>query len=388
MRRPLRIALFADASPLFINVLSGLARALTALGAETHVGWPLMDGRLLSSFTANFHPDVIIEINRTRDSIHGCDSRFIHIGWIHDFQYNGKILDKIGGSHLTYFMLPPEIYGLNQLKEEWSYLWPGVDPEVFSFDESSCMWDLSLVGHMYGPPSDEAMNSRIIVNGNDIGKFQCLFEDYLNSSINHSNISLPIVHEFVTEFFTKKGEPVSISDFDKNILFIIDEYMLRVKGRLTTAHAMLKTSPKLRFFGNAGWALWPEFAPYYGGEITDPSRMANIYRSSAINIHDVVWPMHFRTLECMAAGGMMMMLEVDNAEANKAFSTWFVPGEHYIPYRQDNFTAQAHRLLNDAPERRRMARAASRAIHAAHTWEHRARQILDDLAGLQISACV
>ena len=122
-RRP-RIALFAPASPLYVNVLMGLRAGFADLGVDVHAGWPLPDGRLLTTFLANFRPDAILEINRCRDQIADCSVPCHHLAWMQDFQYEGRwLLDRFGGSDLFYFMLPPDIYGIDpDALPAWRYL--------------------------------------------------------------------------------------------------------------------------------------------------------------------------------------------------------------------------------------------------------------------------
>lgn len=384
MRRPLRIAAFAQNSPLFINVLMGLRKGFLALGADIHVGWPLMDARSMATFVGNFKPDVILEINRTKFIIDKNNRDIKYISWIHDFQYNAERINIHDvDSDIIYFIMPPDIYGADSaVAGRWKYLWPGADPEFFHPRPTTKICDLSLVGHMYAPPPPELRRARLRAGGVSLGDFAALETAFLASPLTQRNASIDQIHDFLRRYGASLGGPEPLGDLDPRMLFLVDEYLLRTKTRKNTAEAMLRASQDVRFHGNAGWALWPEFARRYAGEILDPEHMAAVYRSSRLNVHDTPWPLHFRPLECMAAGGVVMIPEGSHGEARTEFARWFAPGVHFISYPDDGLEVAARAALADESALGRMGLAAAEVVRRAHGWECRARQIIGDVAEL------
>ncbi|MDQ2104234.1 glycosyltransferase family protein [Azospirillum isscasi] len=382
-RRP-RIALFAPASPLYVNVLMGLRAGFAELGVDAHAGWPLPDGRLLTAFLGNFRPDAILEINRCRDQITGCDVPCRHLAWMQDFQYEGqRLLDRFGGSDLFYFMLPPDIYGIDpETLPAWRYLWPGVNPDIHHPALTEPRWDLSLVGHMYSPPPDTVMRATIEAGGQAVGTFAEFAEAFLASPIGYSDIRLRAVHGFLVEQCARRGVAVDPDTLDGNALFLFDEVLLRIKDRRAVADAMLRVSPNVRFFGGPGWVLWPDYARRYGGELVDPHDLAAVYRASRLNVNNSAWPLHFRTLDAMGCGGAVMINRLHRPDVDEHFHTDFQPGTHYVAYGPADFEEAAARTLRDDAARTRMGAAAARVIAEKHLWRHRAEQILADLDAL------
>ncbi len=376
-----RIALFAEGSPLFINVLMGLRDGFAACGVETHVGWPLPTGPQLNAFIGNFAPDAIFEINRSRNQIHGCDHKIFHISWIHDFQYGGRrLLEYYGGSSFYYYMHAPDTFGIDPDRiGPWRYLWPGVNPKIHCPAPASLDWDMTLVGHMYPPLSERLTQAVIEVRGSPVGTLG-EFADVFNASpIGFAEPYIGRIRNLLAEFCRRKGVLLDPADIDPQALFLFDDVLYRIKERCAGADAMLSVSKETRFFGTPGWALWPAYAPYYGGEITDPRDLAAVYRASRLNVHRTGWPYHFRTLEAMGCGGVVMINRVRHLDVERRFHADFVPGEHYIEYEPEAFAEVARQALRDAGDRSRIAEAAARRIVENHTWRHRAMQIIADI---------
>jgi len=379
--KPRRFALFAPDSPLFVNLLMGLKRGLEGLGMEVHAGWPLLSGRLLTTFLANYQPDVVFEINRARDQIIGCDRPFVHLSWMQDFQWNGTYIDKaVSGSDLTYLILPPDIYGIDPgMLGRWKYLWPGVDDAIFRPQPAARLWDVTLVGHMYGPIPPASLDVPLRARGAPCGSLAGLVERFLASDIRNDAAGVPEVRRFLVEHAARYGIDVSMDTLGSNLLFLMEEVLFRIKGRCRLADAMLDASRAVRFFGGVGWALWERYAPYYGGEVLDPYALASIYQASRLNAHNSPWPLHFRPLDTMASGGVALINRVVRPDVETLFYCDFEPGVHLLEYELATFTDTVHEALADPARLQRIGEAGARRTHERHTWHHRARQILADL---------
>lgn len=383
--KPCRIALFAPDSPLFVNLLMGLKRGLESLGAEVHAGWPLPSGRVLTSLVAHLEVDVVFEINRSRDQIVGCDQPFIHLSWMQDFQWNGTYMDRtMGGSDLTYLILPPDIYGLDQnTLGRWKYLWPGVNETIFRAEPTEKLWDATLVGHMYAPVSAETLKAPLMVKGEARGAVGDLLDTFLRTDIRNDDAAAVVAtRRFLTEYAKRQGVSINTEDLNPDILFLVEEVTSRIESRRSLVDSLLRTTRNVRLFGNVGWALWKDYAPLWGGEILDPRELASIYRASRLNIHNSPWPLHFRPLDVMACGSVVLINRVNHPEIDTLFHSDFEPGIHHIEYEPENFAETVRETLADPARLGTIGRHAARRVLERHTWRHRAREILNDIEEL------
>lgn len=381
--RPRRIALFAKDSPLFIKVLDALRAALESFGVEIHAGWPLPTGPELSAFLDDWRPDAVLEINRTRRHITECDREFLHVAWMHDHRYDGEwLVDGIGDSRLTYFMMPPDLMGVDAERlGPWRYLWPGADPAVFAPRPTAPRWDMTLVGHMYGPLPAAVLNKPAMAGSVFCGTVGDLADALSRLTPAEMNQGIPFLQRWLADRVAACGAPVGQGALSQEALSLFDEFLPRLILRRFLADTMLRVAERVRFFGSPGWALWPDYARHYGGEVTAPQDLAEIYRATAVSPHNTLWPLHFRTLECMACGGFMLINRVDHPDAEAAFGD-FVPGDHYVFYDGADIEEAAARALREPARRTAIGERAARRVHERHTWRHRAQQILADLADL------
>lgn len=361
--------------------LKGLKEGFEALGAEVHVGWPLLDARMLTAFVASFQPDLLFEINRTRDQIGGFDGKVLHAAWFEAGRYEtASIAAGLGGSDWLYFMLPPELMGLDLASvHDWSYLWPGVDPRVFNPDGTARRWDLSLVGHLYPPLPAALLDAEMVAGGIGAGPFGAFVAMVDRLPLSALPLTPVEARARLADHCALQGVLLDPGQLDAHAMFLFEELLLRLRSRRIVADEMLAASADTRFFGNAGWALWPEYARHYGGEILTPQELAGVYRSSALNVHVTPWPYHFRTFDGMGCGAVMMINRTGRHAVGPVFERDFTPGEHYIEYDDGDFVEVAQRMLRDGDARTRIGAAAARRVAAAHTWRHRAAQILRDL---------
>jgi len=386
MARLRRIALFAEPSPLFINVLMGLKAGFEALGVEAHAGWPPLSGRNLPAFLANFQPDAILEINRSLGHIKDHELAIPHVCWLQDFQYLGqRLLDDLGGSQLVYFMNPPDMFGYDPSGlNAWGYLWPGVNPALMgpAPQQPDFTWDLSFVGHIYPPLPAPVAAAPLVVHGTECGTLADAAAFFDASDFTESAFSVPALFDIFSGYFTRFGVTVDLRDLDERKLYLFHEVLLRTKGRRHIADQMLRVSRKLRFFGSSGWSQWPAFATHYGGDLADPPALQGVYRASALNVHCSIWPFHFRPLDAMACGGAVMINTVKHPDTDRLFHSQFTPDEDFISYELDEFPDVARRALADRAWTDRVRANAARRIREGHEYRHRAVQILRDLDAL------
>lgn len=385
---PRRLALFAPASPLFVNVLQGLRRALLELGVDTQVAAPRPDGRTLDAFLANWRPDAVIEINRGRQAIEDCDASFTHVAWIHDHRYAGRsVINSMSGSDLTLFMMPPDLLGIDEstIQGEWDFLFPGADPKFFFEQSTEKKWDMSLVGHMY-PPFPPALLATPLIQfsatsagGLTVGE---ALDQVLDGDMDALNRGIDDIHRRLRRLIPDGVEGVDPALLNQEVLSLFDEVGLRLRSRARLAELMLRVSPRVAFYGSAGWGLWPAFADHYHGEVLDQAELADIYRATTLNPHYTLWPLHFRTLDCMGCGGCVMVNKIVHPAAAFHWERDFIEGEHYLSCTDGDFVTVAQRALADLAGCARIGAEAARLVRAKHTWSHRAIELCRALAAL------
>lgn len=359
----------------------GLKRGFEAIGCEASASWPLLEPNVLSAFVAAYKPDIVFEVNRPRSDLHDCEGHFLHVAWIEGARYGTRWLTtRYADSDLLYLMCPPELLGVEKLIEQpWRYLWPGADPDVFRPKPIAPSCDLSFVGHLYGPLPASVTDAGVAIQGSEFGPLSDLISTVESWTLDAlCRPSREIVRSVVAHY-RSRGAVLDPADIDRRVAFLIDEYLPRTISRTRIARLMLRVSSDTHFHGNAGWVLWPEFMHHYRGELIDPNALATVFRTSKVNVHFTPWPYHFRTIDCMATGGLILVNRVEDHAYSHGFNNDFTDGDHYIGYTEDDFVETASAVLADPVRRARIAAAAAARVAEAHTWRHRAEQILDDL---------
>jgi glycosyl transferase family 1 len=108
-----------------------------------------------------------------------------------------------------------------------------------------------------------------------------------------------------------------------------------------------------------------------------PEEMARIYRQSKIVVNiardDFPQDANVRTFEVMAAGALLL-----TASPTELTQIGFQDGVHFIGYRNETEIAPLVReYLSEESARRRIVEAARDKVLREHTYDHRARTILD-----------
>jgi hypothetical protein len=75
-----------------------------------------------------------------------------------------------------------------------------------------------------------------------------------------------------------------------------DEHLIRMVDRAEVIDTLLSISKQVAFYGNPEWQKWPQYAPYYFGSINRGRELAQLFRSTRVNIHNGPVTMHNRVL--------------------------------------------------------------------------------------------
>lgn len=377
-----RIALFAYPDGFYVNQLLGLKRGFESLGVEAHAGWPSLDGPVLESFTDNFKPDAIFEIDRFRDQISDFDGKILHVAWVQNHQaYGRRVHEKATGSDLVYTVFDLAQFGFPEATAAKARrLLLAVDPETFFPGRGEPEFDLSLIGNIYGPLSEEALDAELRADGKPFCRLRDMIDAYKAMNFRHTDFTVKKIDDFIRLFYLNHGYIVRDDQVPSLIRFVFDEYMIRLEDRKKIAEAMLRVSPRIAFFGGDNWRKWPAFEPHYQRFLTRASDLAAAYRASRITVHNSAVTMHFRPLESMACGRPVLVNRTPLDNTPDGIEFYFEPWRHYIPFDLENFEETAAEALANPARLTEIGEQGSKRALEGHTWRHRARQILLDLA--------
>lgn len=379
-----RVALFGLDFPNIVNQLVGLRNGFRQLGIEVLTAWPHPNALMLENVLDSFRPDFVFEINRSRNQIGSCDEKFIHVCWMQDFQSLGQRLDRdFGGSDLSYFIVPPSAMGYAPAFDPAArYLFPATDPETYGYAAEHPIFDFSFIGQMFAPLPDKIRSRPILADGADCGTIGELLDLFTAEGFGQSSHMPMHTGDRLMQFVRQRRPEADTSMIEPEIRNIFDDYFPRLADRTRLLDEILSVSGKVGFFGTGPWDKWPRYRPHFGGYINRPSKMALVFRRTKVNLHNGNVGMHMRVLDCMAAGGAIMVNKSLWTGTPFGIEAYFDPGRHFIEYHFGNLGEAAADALADEAGRRRMGEAAADAVRKGHTWRHRAMQIIEDVGSL------
>ncbi|MBF0446301.1 MAG: glycosyltransferase family 1 protein [Magnetococcales bacterium] len=264
-------------------------------------------------------------------------------------------------------------------------LLPGFDQELYYTEPQEFISDISFVGHLSNPWSSQEDNRIIFSSSDRLITFEQA-RKHLEQKIETEDIAGYIEEDYINlalSFIPKNiREQISLSPTVK--------YDLACRTlRMTSRHKMLSMAcangVSRRFFGTSGWNNWSQYKPYYQGMLTDPAKLRKVYQTSRINLHDGAGSgvgLHFRTMDCMASGGLLFYLESVEDSRPGGMHSVFTPGKHYVSVNKANFANKVKFYLNHANEHKEMCVAANKEVMQNHQWKFRIQKIVEDLQKL------
>jgi hypothetical protein len=316
-----------------------------------------------------------LEVNHSPPNSVRWPQHITHATWICDYRVDGRsIKDLLGLSNHYYFLIHPTAFGIVPPKEcPWSMLLPSVSPNLPDLAAVEFVRDFSMAGFIPPPLSDNSPIS-VMPNGRiiSIAEFTSVFPIELWSQ---SKISLPSIHKAIDETCDKIGCKRIV---DESILYVLDELIPRTNDRRTILNLVKNISHSIDIFGPDTWLKWQEFAPFYKGFVSEQNQLDQIFRSTRINLHNSGLSMHFRVLDCMAAGGFILVNETPLDYLPGGILNYLQPAMHYGSYTNAGIEEVARYYLAEAGERNMIALRARDEVLRSHTHAHRAGQILAD----------
>lgn len=379
-----RVAVFAPNGDSYLNLLWGLKRAFERAGKQCVVGWPLLPPEGLQAFIAQFSPDLIVEINRTRHQAKVVPSHIKHVSWIQDGTLAfDQDINLFGGSERTYFMALPEALGypaeLLQQTQHFGLLIPAADPDVYHpGTPSEFRYDCLFAGYIPAPP--EANRKTTLFRKQErwelsSAELESLFRAAGIFQWSVGDCAYRMIHQRLCEHLKLTPDELRIP----NTEFMLITELMRTMDRKDLLDQTLDVTKALLLNGPKTWMEWPRFAPHYGGMLHDAKALSSSYRSSRLILHNGVSALHPRTFEVLACGGVLLINRCYSDDQIVSIKRYLTADEHYIEYALPEARSAIESALSSPARLTDMRKAARAAFLQGHTWDHRVKQILSEI---------
>ena len=372
-RKTLSIGLFLPATtPFYRTVFKGMKLGFEQLGHKVLGGTEFLEEAELIRFCEQFKPDFIFEMNRSKNQIPLFPSSVKHIAWVVDSM--GLDLNDFCGSEIVYLFGYAgwlETYK-NQTSNLVDWLAPGFCPQDYHYGQKDTQYDFSFAGHMPLPWNTAELNRVVYDRPGCQLSFKELYDRYCREWTPRVRESYQLAQKIIQDV---TGEEIEIPA--GSLRYDIACRSSRMVQRTRLVDMMLKSSEDLKLYGPENWKAWPAYSRFYQKYLTSPAELCEVYQTSKVNFHEGVGP-HFRVFDCMAAGGFLFCAAGPNRDVYGELNWIFTPGEHYIPFDEENFSELATYYLSNRKHRLQIAKNASEKVHKEHTWRHRAQKICQD----------
>lgn len=295
---PHKIALFAPPSPFYRMMLSGLSKGFTDLGHTCVWQTKLPPHDVVASFAQQNGISLVIEINRALPRDQSWPSGVGHAAWLQDHWIDGNLVVDLGKSDIIYFLYHPDAsYGGEvPTDRRWSILSPGARSDAPAPTAAAERYDLAFCGHLPSPVGKDAT----VANRTDGSAvtLEAFVEGWPPELLSQSRFCLRAIRQQVDRRCEQLGCEMIM---EQRLVF--DETLVRTFERRHILTAALELSSNVGIWGPNKWQKWPEFAPFYKGDLPPLALDQEVYQASRLNIHTGIVTMHVRSMDCMAAGG-------------------------------------------------------------------------------------
>jgi|tagenome__1003787_1003787.scaffolds.fasta_scaffold20980371_4 glycosyltransferase involved in cell wall biosynthesis len=390
--------------PYYIRTVGALCQAFEELGVKAVPILQWLSGTQMETFVESFQPDVVMEINRSRNQFTGLPSKVRHVAWIQDSNMDrppeGRHIitnDQFGGSDIHYTFVFPESIGLDRARvPNVRYLAPGVDISVFNPDTPAVgpINDVCFAGYM---PTKETMDSQfrghLTLELPDDRRIEIpnpsLFMHFSDSGLASNNFrrdtALSLAADYISTNFGITRESLEQSRHRDALILAVHSFeseWARWMERNWFIPDLLAATKDLVIYGPVeGWQENRKFARYYHGFLNTPRQMAGAYNAARIIAHIGALQMHSRVLEAMACARPVLVncSEPGFGDGFGAIREHFEDSVHFVEYDRESLPGKVKTLLGDEAWRTALGEQAREAILAKHLWRHRAEQIISDL---------
>ena len=229
-----------------------------------------------------------------------------------------------------------------------------------------------------------------------------------NFNFNYHNLVIKLIYKIfrkymyfedikwiITESYLPLTGSLDINNLNKKIedsinnnpkgLNAAKNYLTREYPRVIDRHVlsslMINSKKKVIFSGNGlEYENWKFLSKFIQKNDFTENFLVNFYQNSKINLNNNNHGlgMHSRVLESMACGGMIMMHK--NKYTNEtSLENYFEKELDYGEYSTKSFDEDINYFIENFSLRKKIILNAHKKIKEYHTWDARAKQILDDL---------
>ncbi len=379
----MKIGLFLPQNNHFYaRIATALKTGFEAFGHKVFYDLKLYESDMLLQFCRCFEPDCIFEMNRSKNEIDELPGNIIHIAWIVDLL--GRDINDIQESELIYFFGTGwKDLHVNKHESFVDWLPPGFCPDTYKPTHRSKIFDFSFIGHIPRPWASTELNRIIYAQGDTYFTFKQLFEQCQSTWAQHGGL-----HQLRPRQYLQMIEDVLRSninnDFrinDRIIKYDIETRSTRMINRQTLMDKALSSSSSTSIFGSNNWLEWPNYRPFYAGYLDTHDKVRNIYQSTKLSLHEGIG-IHFRTLDCMGAGGTLAFMPTSRDDLTDGINSHFEPFRHYIPIDINGDCGHLKYYLKNDSKILKIAQEASLLVKQKHTWYARCKKILSNIASL------
>lgn len=364
------------------GLLEQILHGFRAAGVEATGTCGLLDEAALVAWVNAHRPDALFEMNRVACEVPWLPATVKHISWVVDF--GGRDQSQIGGSDITYFF-DPEWHAHYTPGGFSDWLPPGTSCAHYRPDARAAGADYVFVGHIPAPWNPDELGNILGSAPDGVYRFADLLEDYrressriMSATTTHKDLK-DLCHRIVRE-------RTGVGALPQKVEYDLLERTKRMDSRRYLIDTVLDHSAgSLSIYGSETWRLWDRYRPKYAKHLATPAELSRAFASAKCCLHDGVG-IHFRSLDCMASGGVVLYCDrqtyVEDAEQQRrrcGLPLFFDQDVHYLAFKnEDEFRQIDSAVMRDERRMSRMRAAAVQAVSAAHTWRHRAEKVVHD----------
>ena len=359
----------------YINHGMSLRHAFIQQGLDCHL--MIEDGMCGSEYLALlgiFKPQLVISINSPRLGFLDQFKDILHVRWIQDSQFRGVDYRQSCDEPLSDFcyLATSRLQAILPVKARY-----GVDVLRLATQPTRLPYStshesvFSLVGYI---PHKNLIDQVFADGPNgqlDGWSYFAFLEEWQQVSLD---TNLECLDELASSYLRHVG--LSVTQVPTALLSLLREEYIRAYNRFRLMRHILAMGEGCRIYGMNEWCSWPEFAPYFCGPLVRQDQLEGVFRSSVFNLHNGGTLSHPRAFDCLGAHGGVLLANQTVIEPDLGFE----PGVHFVEYNLDTLNAVIQELADNEEKRQRISDNAYQLVLAKHTWAHRAKKILADIA--------
>lgn len=373
-RNPARILLLIPSAYFFyLNQGLALRQAFLDNGVDCLLLVDNMDDNSMVALLSGYRPEAVLAVNSFKRPVMERFPEILHVRWIQDNQFDVDYRKQ--SAHPLSDICYTATSRLKNAVVSSAKRFSGVlrfaaDPVAsdFATDPAS---PFSLIGYI--PPAD-LLDVAFEIDGNRKFTGRDYFDFLASLQQNSLDTALEVVDQIVDVFLGTQGTTAQRAP--EELLRLFREEYIRASNRCRLTRKILSLGLGCRIFGTPEWTTWPEFAPHFCGPLATLEDNRQVFRTTTLNLHNGGTLSHPRVFDCMASLGGPLLANRTLPEPELDFE----PGVHYMEYDLSDFDQVARELLDNPARCREISRSAHNLIGQKHTWGHRAKQVLADMA--------